>query len=122
MAEKISLERTKVVALLRERLAETERKRSEALSKQQDKQKKVRESIIKALEIPEVLVLVAGAFRNLGYEPADGEEGFLDKLKDAYDGGPYERDQEIKRLIRIYEAATNAEIEVSVHDSLFLYI
>ena len=123
--EALTYERAALVESLKAKLAEREAERTAAREEQAIKNSEISERISQALDDhPQFVVVVVAAIREKLNLNAS-EESFSEAIAEFYeDGDPqtYDPDASLRKLIRVYEGASDETVKVSVGDDAYLYI
>lgn len=124
----LSYKRQTLIETLQERLQEKRDEREAAKAKAAEKNQGAIEAITEALQNPSFLVWAASNLRGLGVDVHD-KDAFLRKVEQTWpvgagEGEPgfYDPDEDMKRLIRVYEKAEDDTVIVTVRDEVFNYL
>lgn len=117
-----------LIEVLQERLQKRVDDRAAAKAKLDEKNQKARDQVVALLdEYPSFLVWVTNQVRgNWGHDAgSDALRETIEKTygtKDEVPADNYDPDEDLNRLIRVYEKAEDKEVKVTVRDEVFAYL
>lgn len=125
----LTYKRQTLIESLQERLAAREKQREDEKKKAADRNKKVRDQIVELMDkYQQFLVWISDRALRVDLRP--GTEAYKEEIDRCYGlpsdrdpaVSPYDPDEMIKRLIRIYEKAEDDEVKVDPGDDVYNYL
>lgn len=119
-----------LIATLNERLAERQREREAKAQEAAARNQKARDQIVELLDkYPSFLVWLSGSLNTQWRVGNPGTDAFATAIDSAYAaqdnvaaGRNYNPDEDLERLIRVYEKAEDKEVKITVNDDVFIYL
>lgn len=121
-AAPLNYERTRLVELLQEKLKERDDERAAEKAKRLERNQTAVQQLLEAMEVEQFLInIVTFVERNYDYGKVDDK--FAERVKNLHhEQNEPTFDQELKRLIRVYENADDEKVQVSVTSDVYRYI